>query len=224
VSACTLLCGRLLTLIRLVTRIFEASLITTSWEDGRCYQKCVCKDDGSATNLCSNEDANAKYRLCPNDGKGCACQLQCLSTNMDKRKNEVQLLGMEQLASWDVDFMKVLVKSYATYRTTKGILPDIDRSLLKSVKTHGDLLELPTCASSQLDMGDFRKDEKHNSLFPCTCGDWRSSETQIFMKQLGFGKFQPGYKTELAEELFTHDCPRVSVCHAFSFQTCPHNS
>ena len=85
--------------------------MSSIWEDGKCYQKCVCKTDGSAWNFCDTRinNAAAKFRYCPDD---CACQLQCLSSNMDGRINEVELIGLEQLESWEVDFRDILIKSY----------------------------------------------------------------------------------------------------------------
>lgn len=180
--------------------------MSSIWEDGKCYQKCVCKTDGSAWNFCDTRSNNAaaKFRYCPDD---CACQLQCLSSNMDGRKNEVELIGLEQLESWDVDFRDILIKSYHQYRENGPGLEKSDRGLL--YKSHSELFELPTCVSYQLDMGDLKETGRHNNHFPCTCGDWRSNETQIFMRQLGFGMFQPGYKTDQAKELLTRDCPAV---------------
>jgi hypothetical protein len=128
---------------------------------------------------------------------------------MNARKNEVKLVGLEQLESWDVDFRDILIKSYHAYRNAELGLEGSDKIFHKSYKTKDQLLELPTCASPQVDMGDFKKNGWHNRLFPCTCGDWRSNETQIFMNQLGFGISQPGFKSDLAKELLTRDCPGV---------------
>jgi len=200
-------------LSRQITRIFDESLISNTWEDGKCYQKCLCKEDGSTSKFCNTlgKDAEAKFRYCPNDPYGCACQLQCFSSNMDASKNEAKLVGIEQLKLWDIDFRDVLIKSYHTYRNADLSLEGSGEIFYKSYKTKDQLLELPTCASPQVDMGDFKKDGRHNRLFPCTCGDWRSNETQIFMNQLGFGISQPGFKSDTAKELLTRDCPGVRI-------------
>lgn len=138
---------------------------------------------------------------------------------MDARKNEVKLIGLEELESWNVDFRDILINSYLTYRKMGPRLEEGDKDFDKSYKTEGELLELPTCVSSQLNMGDFKNNGWHNNLFPCTCGDWRSSETQIFMNQLGLGMFQPGFKTDQAKQLLTRDCPGVSI-----YSASPHNN
>lgn len=259
----------------------------------------MCKEDRSSLTLCNNKDINSKNRYCPSDDSGCACQLQCLASNVDGRKNEVQLVGIDQLASWGIDMREILVESYDNYRNSQAvskidnikdkdrelivdnikgkdnepivdntkdkdtepeidkpdgelIVPEIDetdeideidepesklgvpkldkrdddlsdleddeldgmskldKAFMKAMKAEGQLLALPTCVSAQLDMGDFKKDSSHNRLFPCTCGDWRSSETQTFLKQLGLGMFQPGYSSKEAQKIFTRDCPGVS--------------
>ena len=120
---------------------------------------------------------------------------------------------MDRLASWDIDFKEILMNSYAKYRSTKHDLPEIGKGIVepfKPVKSGNELLELPVCVTSQLELTDFPKHGSHNRLFPCTCGDWRSNETQIFMEELGFGKSQPGYKSKAAKDLFTLSCPKVS--------------
>lgn len=70
-------------------------------------------------------------------------------------------------------------------------------------------LILPTCATALLSLGDFQKSHREH-LFPCTCGDWRSSETQAFVERLGIGVSQPGSKSKEVERLFSRHCPGVS--------------
>lgn len=279
------------------------------WADAKCYQKCACSE--ISAKLCDDRTKDKRHRFCPKDGSGCICQIQCFATNPFWR-HEGKLLGMDRLASWDIDFDKIITDSYAKYREgwwqnnlqlladfdfkpefdPEKITPpsdddevvDLDKvdvvakvgELLQ--KPGHDLLTLPVCASSEFSIEDFatadfpfriprlpshiielpshlprlsstmtglrrrfttpsERDTLQNisrvgiggsvekshrldtrdlnsyvrqPVFPCTCGDWRSSETQKFLEQLGLGVNQPGFKTEQARKIFTRECPGVS--------------
>lgn len=187
-----------------------------SWQNSKCYQKCLCKEDGSSESLCHNNDQNAKFRYCPQDGNGCACQVQCYTANLHGKNREIELFGKDKLADWDVRFEDILVNSYDNYRKTHNGNLLTSHSLVAAME-HGERrLALPTCASSQIIMGDFQADTRSpkriNRHFPCTCGNWRSDETETFMNNLGLGKGQSDYQLGLAKLLFKKDCPRVSYC------------
>jgi hypothetical protein len=210
---------------RQVTLIFHKSLITFSWKHSKCYEKCLCsKEDGSALRLCSIRDPKALFRYCPDDGKGCACQLHCYTSILDGPNQEVELLGRDQLELWGVDFDDVLIKSYDKYRKIDTERLPTDKGFIESVELKESIFELPTCASSQISLRDEgtkgqkpknpdeskKPGKRINQHFPCTCGNWRSDETRIFLEALGLGRFQPDYKSGAVKELFTKDCPGVS--------------
>jgi hypothetical protein len=43
-------------------------------------------------------------------------QIQCFSTKQFLNRHEGKLLGMDRLASWDIDFKKIITDSYTKYR------------------------------------------------------------------------------------------------------------
>lgn len=216
-------------------RIFKDSLINLRWKDSLCYEKCVCPKNGSSKASCSKSDKEAKSRDCSEES-GCACHLQCYTFNADGIPAEGQLLGRNRLKDWDININDVHAKSYDKYdkydkdRTSmvddpeadhpkddhakndhaendhakddhdEDDHPEVEKSTVESLEAHEHLWELPTCASTQVAL--------ENSL-PCTCGDWRSSETFEFMNKLGIGFFQEGHNSSVARHFFMNDCPKV---------------
>jgi hypothetical protein len=194
-------------------RIFKDSLINLTWKDAKCYEKCACQKVGSTEASCLDKDKDAKFRHCP-EKSGCVCQLQCYMLNADGIPAEDKLLGRDRLEDWDIKIGDILAKSYDKYDKDRMIMvdhreadhPEADQSTVELLEAHEHMWELPTCKSSQLSL------EKSP---PCTCGDWRSSETAEFMNALGIGNFQEGHNSEVAKHLFMKDCPKVRWPHLY---------
>jgi hypothetical protein len=211
----------------------EDLLITLAMQNSHCYQKCSCAPDGSALALCTTREGKALYRSCPPDPNNCACQVECWKVIAGKwdllwsSSHVDALYGQSALSKYELTIEAVMNSSYENYRkthndrllTSEGLVG----SLVDRFYEGGRAVALPTCASGQVIMGDYKKkgwvrgvarkfipDDKY---FPCTCGDWRSNETALFMDAVGMGIGSSDYRAGTVKDIFTNVCPRV----------CPHS-
>ena len=107
---------------------------------------------------------------------------------------------------------QVLTSSWDFHARHAGNLPDIPELSFFTdagvVSLEGDrsLLHLPTCRSEHVSVHNFQ-DGVHHRRFPCVCGDWRSNETEQFVRAFGWERGNP--RRVEAKEVFEYNCPRV---------------
>ena len=195
------------------TQQVREGLISASWASMKNYLKCSCgrKDYKES---CKSKYPNAQYRYCPDDKYQCSCQVQGW-TYQEHGNHETELLGFNVLEKYGLNITQVLKSTYDNYRKFGNNPPPPmigpDMALTGAISG----LSLPTCASNHIHLSDFDnkkdggRDWKRHQQLSCTCGDWRSNETEIFMGRIRMGAGQADMVTGRMQETFEQVCPRV---------------
>lgn len=209
-----------------MTQRFKESLITAALANSKCYQKCANRPgDMKAQDACKSKWANVDSRYCPEEDEFTACQVQCFTTQTVGNR-ERTLIGKMALPQYALSVKQLLKDSLHHYHETGNVQPALGQlagngssdilTLERTLNTEVSGLALPVCHSTSVKLTEF-DDKVHfglkynqNQQFPCTCGDWRSSETPDFMARLGLASNQSDFQTGAAKELFTQICPHVS--------------
>ena len=209
-----------------MTQRFKESLITAALANSKCYQKCANRPgDMKAQDACKSKWANVDSRYCPEEDEFTACQVQCFTTQTVGNR-ERTLIGKMALPQYALSVKQLLKDSLHHYHETGNVQPALGQlagngssdilTLERTLNTEVSGLALPVCHSTSVKLTEF-DDKVHfglkynqNQQFPCTYGDWRSSETPDFMARLGLASNQSDFQTGAAKELFTQICPHVS--------------
>ena len=137
--------------------------------------------------------------------------------------HEAEVYGLQHLKKYDLTIQDVMNSSYKHYQRTHGgemvTSQSILESLMRNMNARGRAIALPVCRSAQIPMNDYRSTWKHptgafalsDKHLPCTCGDWRSNETALFINSIGLGLESRDFASGLAEKLYEKICPRVRV-------------
>ncbi|KAK0106583.1 hypothetical protein ONS96_004204 [Cadophora gregata f. sp. sojae] len=213
-----------------MTQRFKESLITSALANSKCYQKCANRPgDIKAQDACKSKWANVDSRYCPEDDEFTACQVQCFTTQTVGNR-ERTLIGKMALPQYALSVKQLLKDSLHHYHETGNAPPALGQlagngssdilALERTLNTEVSGLALPVCHSANVKLTEF-DDKIHyglkytqNQQFPCSCGDWRSNETQPFLARLGLAANQSDFQTGAAKELFTQICPHNLKKHA----------
>ncbi len=210
-----------------MTQLFKEQLISASLASSKCYQKCAHKPGNLKTaDACKSKWFNVDSRYCPEEDPFTACQVQCFTTQ-NTGNRERMLIGKMALPQYQVSVQHVLRDSLHHYYEYGNAMPSMgqtvgsgDHDILAldgKLTSNVTALSLPVCYSTTVRLAEF-DNKPHfghkynlNQQFPCSCGDWRSSETAEFLSRMGLGSNQTDFTSGAAWELFTQICPHVST-------------
>lgn len=188
-----------------MTKNMASYLISAAWRGSHCYQ--TCQQGGEFHASCRGSDS----RWCPNVNE--ICQAECWTT-LKSNNHETPLYGLNELEKWNVTAIQMMNGSYQSYVSQRNRLVNPMENpeaadWLKFNDPLGTTLQLPTCRSRNVVVSALEKKQGQN--FPCTCGDWMSSDSRAFLNSISMGEKSADYQQGWAQETFRSIC--LKVCH-----------
>ena len=190
------------------------------------YMKCT--HDDTAPKMC--EDAEAarqlgvkghgvdRSRFCPHPDADPTyiCQVNGWYF-ADDHQHEKLMSGLDTLETfWENEFKftldEFMEEVYANWETCGN---NCTQTNLAKLTFSGDYegvrgFTLPVCRNDHNQVSDFLKRGPKRYHFPSICGDFRSNETEGFMKAVNMGLDSQAVKTRSIEQLWRDRIPRVS--------------
>lgn len=180
-------------------------MMSLAWRGSRCWLECQVGGDFHATCTGSN------HRFCPESNE--ICQAQCWTT-FESNNHIVPLYGYDKVGEWQKSLPEILNTSRSSYFKhgyaieAPGFKVDTTGvNMLIDAYNTDTLPHVPVCRSRNAVVGPV---EAWSTRFACTCGDWMSNETAIFLDSIQMGHLSLDYKKGWASETYLHICPEVT--------------
>ncbi|KAI9703569.1 MAG: hypothetical protein M1836_007339 [Candelina mexicana] len=181
-----------------IFRHLKATLVSEAWTTNMCY---LVRVDDAAGDCHKDLGQLDGTRYCP--ANGTICKPQCWQNSKEKARN-IELFGIGKLnkAPWNLSPEQVMLDSWHNYELN-NLFKTHQRPMLEDLLSNpshaleAEVLRpratdftLPVCRSHYLSITNYKIDEDEDQeVFPCTCGDIFSSETNPLMNVTNIAKW-----------------------------------
>lgn len=187
----------------------QGLLTSAAWRGSVCYMTCQLGFTFRAT--CNQK--NDTSRICPNEHE--LCQAQCWST-LEKDNYASPLYGHDKLHKWGSSVHAAMNASRQHYEILGNFLEKSTENttlsdwMMNLVDPLNSNLQLPICRSRNLVVQALEHPDKDFPNFPCTCGNWMSSDTAVVLDAISMGRNSSAYRHGLLKGTLLSTCPVVS--------------
>lgn len=178
----------------------------------KSYLKCKTNIDDVESYRPNSTDFKG-LRFIPKDDPNTVCQMQSW-TSQSSYNHEREMYGIHALQNYGISPLQMMEESYRHHKESDEPNAPPLLSIDKGSLTLDNGLALPVCHSEYVKITEFHDsyDNKwDDEMFPCSCGDWRSSETRSFMDALGMGWSSSALNADEVWETMMQVCPLVCL-------------